>query len=92
MDLQSLNEELNHKINKYHCNSKINSNSNRINRPQLNCLIQQKLNILSNNSNSSSSNKTKSLYEEDFNEEITYENDDLDIFRVKKKKLNLKNG
>ncbi len=36
LDLQALNEELNHKINKYHLN-----NNHRINRPRFNCLIQK---------------------------------------------------
>ena len=45
LDLQAVNEELNHKIKKYHLNN------NRINRPtrKFNCIIQQKYD--DNNSN-----------------------------------------
>jgi hypothetical protein len=72
LDLQAVNEELNHKIKKYHLNN------NRINRPtrKFNCIIQQKY-----DDNNSNLNNAKSLYDEDLDEDISYDND-LDIFRV----------
>ena len=74
LDLQAVNEELNHKIKKYHNNT----SNNIINRPsKFNCIIQQKY----NNDNNSNLKNAKSLYDEDLDEDISYEND-LDIFRV----------
>ena len=72
MDLQTVNGELKHKINKYDISNQRSSS--------FNSLIQQKKfnNEITNTANNSASNPK---YDQDFDEEITYDSN-LDIFRV----------